>query len=231
VLWDVDFTLIDARGSGRELYRIVLAERYGLGLPSPLPEFAGRTDTAISIEVLRLAGVADPEGEAGPFQAALAARVDEITPIIRERGRVLPGAAQALAALAAMPEPGHGPVVQSLLTGNIPAVAAAKVELLGLTEHLDLSIGAYGDQSSIRADLVPVARQRAAARYGTDFAGRATVLVGDTPGDIQAARVHGARSVGVASGSYTAAELTAAGADAVLASLAGTARAVAAILG
>jgi phosphoglycolate phosphatase-like HAD superfamily hydrolase len=231
VLWDVDFTLIDARGSGLRLYELVLADQYGLPLPAGLPTFGGRTDLAISIEVLRLAGIADPEREAVPFQAAVAARVDEINPYIRERGRVLPGAAEAIAALAAMSRQDHSLVIQSLLTGNIPAVAAAKIGALGLTEHLDLSIGAYGDHSSIRADLVPVAQQKATARYGGDFAGHATVLIGDTPDDIGAARAHGARSVGVASGSYTAAELAAAGADAVLPSLAGTARTVAAIVG
>lgn len=232
MLWDVDFTLIVAPGSGQRLYELVLADLYQLPLPDGLPSFAGRTDTAISIEVLRLAGVANPDREVSAFQAALAARVTDINPMIRERGRALPGAAETLAALAGMTD-GDGccPVVQSVLTGNIRAMAAAKLDALGLTRHLDLSIGAYGDTSSIRADLVPVARQNAATRYGTDFPGRATVLVGDTPSDIEAARASGARSVGVASGIFSAAELVAAGADATLPSLADTSRAVAAILG
>ncbi len=101
---------------------------------------------------------------------------------------------------------------------------------LGLTEHLDLTIGAYGDVSEVRGDLVPVARLNAAARYGADFAGRATVLVGDTPMDVEAATVNGARCVAVATGSFTAEQLAAAGADVVLADLADTALAVSAIL-
>jgi phosphoglycolate phosphatase len=46
--------------------------------------------------------------------------------------------------------------------------------------------------------------------------------VGDTPHDIEAARAAGAVSVGVASGHYSVDDLTKAGADHVLASLAET---------
>ena len=62
--------------------------------------------------------------------------------------------------LAALAGPAYsGWVVQSLLTGNIPALARVKLGALGLIEHLDLSIGAYGDVSEVRGDLVPVARR------------------------------------------------------------------------
>ncbi len=50
------------------------------------------------------------------------------------------------------------------------------------------------------------------------------MLIGDTPLDIEAARLAGARSVGVATGGFSPAELSAAGADAVLPDLADTAR-------
>ena len=47
-------------------------------------------------------------------------------------------------------------------------------------------------------------------------------MVGDTPLDISAAICAGARAVGVATGMYSAADLVAAGADAVLLNLADT---------
>jgi len=119
--------------------------------------------------------------------------------------------------------------VQSVLTGNMEVTAAAKLAALDLDPYLDLRVGAYGDEHEIRADLVPLARARAAAAYGGDFAGRATVLIGDTPLDIEAAQLSGARSVGVATGGFSAAELAGAGADAVLPDLADTARVLAAI--
>jgi phosphoglycolate phosphatase len=230
VLWDVDYTLIAVDGAGPQLYRLALAELYGLELPARLQSMAGRTDSAIALEVLRLAGLPDPETEVSRFQAVLASRAPEVHDIVRERGRILPGAAQALAALAALARDGDGPVIQSLLTGNIPALARVKLAALGLTSHLDLTIGAYGDLSSIRADLVPVARRNASVRYGGDFAGRGTVLVGDTPSDIEAAAAHGARAVGVATGRFTERQLAGAGADAVLPDLTDTGAVIKAII-
>jgi phosphoglycolate phosphatase-like HAD superfamily hydrolase len=105
-----------------------------------------------------------------------------------------------------------------------------KLGALGLDRDLDLEVGAYGDDHEIRADLVPLARASAAAAYGENFSGTATVLVGDTPLDVEAARVAGARAVAVASGEFSVSDLAASGADAVLADLTDTAAVLAAIL-
>lgn len=228
MLWDVDYTLADTDGVGRRLYEIALEELYGLAMPRLIQSMAGRTDSAIALEVLTAAGVAEAAAEVGRFQAVLAARAPELEGLVRERGKALPGATGVLATLAGAAYSGR--VVQSLLTGNVPALARVKLGALGLTDHLDLSIGAYGDVSAVRSDLVPVARRNAADRYGTDFAGRSTVLVGDTPNDVRAATVNGARSVAVATGSFTAEQLADAGADVVLPDLTDTTQVVSAIL-
>lgn len=223
LLWDVDYTLVATDGVGRHLYEVVLAELYGLEMPAHLGSMAGRTDTSIALEVLAAAGVPDPFGELPRFQQRLAARAPELDSMVREFGQILPGAAEALAAVSSLAARDDGQlVVQSLLTGNIPALAQVKLGALGLTRHLDLSVGAYGDVSHVRADLVPVARQNAARRYDTDFSGTATVLIGDTPNDIEAATLSGARAVGVASGSFTMQQLREAGAEVVLPDLTDT---------
>jgi phosphoglycolate phosphatase-like HAD superfamily hydrolase len=124
-------------------------------------------------------------------------------------------------------------VWQSVLTGNIRPLAEVKLGALGLGDPLDLAIGAYGDMDEVRAGLVRVARERAAAAAGPGsrgFDGAATVLVGDTPLDVAAALATGARAVGVATGSYTEAELAAAGAHVVLPDLADVERVQAAVL-
>jgi phosphoglycolate phosphatase len=228
VLWDVDYTLADTDGVGRRLYQIALGELYGLEMPRLIQSMAGRTDSAIALEVLTAAGVAAPASQVHRFQHVLAARAPELEGLVRERGKALPGAAEMLSALAGPAYAGR--VVQSLLTGNIPALARVKLGGLGLTQHLDLSVGAYGDESELRSDLVPVARRNATESYRADFAGRATVLVGDTPNDVEAAAVNGARSVAVATGSFTIEQLANAGADVVLADLTDTARVISAIL-
>jgi phosphoglycolate phosphatase len=122
-------------------------------------------------------------------------------------------------------------VVQSVLTGNVRPLAEAKLETLGLTGHLDLDIGAYGDHHENRAELVYLARRNAARAYRQDFAGEATVVIGDTPLDVAAARAAGARSVAVATGASSAAELAAAHPDVVLPDLTHTDAVLAAIRG
>jgi phosphoglycolate phosphatase-like HAD superfamily hydrolase len=120
---------------------------------------------------------------------------------------------------------------QSVLTGNIRPLAEVKLGALGLGDHLDLGIGAYGDTHEVRAELVHVARERAAAATGTDFGGQSTVLVGDTPLDVAAALATGARAVAVATGDYPEADLAAAGAHIVLPDLTDIARVVTAVTG
>jgi phosphoglycolate phosphatase len=230
VLWDVDYTLVDAAASGRRLYEIAFGQMFGVALPIP-SSMAGRTDRAIALEVLTLAGVAQPRQQVAAFEALLAQHAPAVGELIRTRGRPLPGAVAALAALAALDPSRSGLVVQSVLTGNIRELAEVKLGELGLTRYLDLTVGAYGNVSAVRADLVQVARSSAAARYGTDFGAAATVLIGDTPSDVEAALSTGARAVAVASGSFSPAELTAAGAHAVLPDLRDTGRVLAAILG
>ncbi len=228
VLWDVDYTLVNASGVGWHLYSAAFTELFGRELPAAAKaaSMAGRTDHAIVLDVLSLAAVPDPGEQVRPFEAALARLGRGAHGMVAESGKALPGAPEALDALAAVPG-----VVQSVLTGNVRQVAEAKLAPLGLSVHLDLAVGAYGNEHEARTELVPLARTRAAAAYRADFSGEATVLVGDTPLDVAAALAAGARAVAVATGQFPAAALKAAGASAVLADLTGTAQVIAAVLG
>jgi len=243
VLWDVDFTLVNAAGIGRHLYRLAFTELYGRELPeqADAPNMAGRTDRAIALDVLALAGVPDPRGEVSFFEAALARLAPGLSDLVRTTAKALPGAAAALAALAAPggapPQDnsggtpgGHRPdghrldgmVRQSLLTGNVRPLAEIKLAPLGLTKYLDLNVGAYGDESEVRAELVHLARERAALAYRQEFDREATIVIGDTPLDVEAALATGARAVAVATGHFTIGELTGSGAHAVLPDLTDT---------
>ena len=213
VLWDVDYTLLYAAGLGNRLYGDVFKDMFGRDLAVIAPK-AGRTDRAILLETLALAGVSSPGAHVDAFLAALGRRAAALDGSVPAKVRALPGASAAIAALAA------AGARQSVLTGNIRPLAAVKLAAAGLGEHLDLDVGAYGDHHEVRAELVAVARQAARATYGTDFEGQATVLVGDTPLDVAAALATGARAVAVATGSFSAADLAAAGAHAVLPDLA-----------
>ena len=220
MLWDVDYTLVSADGLGTRLYEVVFREMFGRELTVVAPK-AGRTDRAIVADTLALAGA--PRGEVDSFLAALErVAADGAVP---GPVRPLPGAAEAIAAVAA------AGLRQSVLTGNVRPLAALKLRRAGLGGHLDLDAGAYGDAHEVRAELVEVARRAASRFYGAAFDGPAIVLVGDTPLDVEAALATGARVVAVATGSYTAAELAAAGAGIVLPDLTDAARLVAAVTG
>jgi phosphoglycolate phosphatase-like HAD superfamily hydrolase len=219
VLWDVDYTLVAADGLGTRLYEVVFREMFGRELTAVASK-AGRTDRAIIGDTLALAGM--PASATGPFLAALT-RAAEAGAVPGEV-RPLAGAAAAIAALAATG------VRQSVLTGNVRPMAALKLERAGLRDHLDLDAGAYGDVHEVRAELVTAARAAAARAYGTNFPGARTVLIGDTPLDVAAALATGARVVAVATGSFPAADLAAAGAHVVLPDLADTARVVTAVI-
>jgi phosphoglycolate phosphatase len=228
VLWDVDYTLVDSDGVGRMLYAAAFRELFDREMPQP-GLMSGRTDRAIALEVLTLAGLPEPHQLIGAFQAVQAAHAGELAEAVRENSRVLPGAGAAIAALASLNGPGRQ-IVQSLLTGNIRPLAEVKLGPLGLLDHLNLDAGAYGDVHEVRAELVHAARRNASRIYGDHFAGGATVLVGDTPRDIEAALATGARAVGVATGDFDVAQLAVAGAHAVLADLTDTRQVLAAIL-
>jgi len=224
VLWDVDYTLLSAGGLGNRLYEAVFKDLFGRDLTAIAPK-AGRTDRAILLDTLTLAGVAEPRAHVDDFLAALARQVVAVDGHGPDGVSALPGAAAAIAALA------EAGARQSVLTGNIRPLAALKLGLAGLSEHLDLDVGAYGDVHEVRAELVPAARQAARAAYGADFGGQSTVLIGDTPLDIAAALATGARAVGVATGSFPAADLAAAGAHTVLPDLTDTSLVLAAVTG
>jgi phosphoglycolate phosphatase-like HAD superfamily hydrolase len=207
VLWDIDHTLIESRGLGREIYERVFPTVTG----HPLRELAtvhGRTELDIIHNTLELHDLEPTEQAINELATALAdgyrAALHELT----ARGRVLPGVWQALDALRA--EPG---IQQSVLTGNTTEVARIKVEAFGLDRYLDLSIGAYGDDHRDRAELVTIARKRATHQLGTPIPAAQVVLIGDTPSDVNAALTAGTQIIAVASGKYTVEDLRTAGAE------------------
>ena len=215
VLWDIDGTLVDSAGHGRFAFEEAFQEVVGR-VPEWV-EYAGRTDHQIALSMLN--------GSARQLPAVLnqlEARLAERRDAIAAEGHIYPGVRETLSALHQTDG-----VVQSLLTGNIEANAAVKVGAFGLERWLDFEAGAYGsDPHERRSDLVAVARERAAARYGEPTG---AVLVGDTPLDVLAAREAGARAVAVATGFAELDALRASEPDALLQDLSDTEAAISAI--
>lgn len=219
VLWDVDNTLIENAGVSKEIYGAAFELLTGRPTTHPA-RTEGRTDPDIMADLLQKQGAAAfpwPKIEAA-LEEAGSRHQDTLT----KRGRVLPGAVDLIRALGNVPG-----VVQTIVTGNILANTKMKLAAFGLLVWLDLDVGAYGSDNSDRSSLVALAKTRAAVKYRADFADQAsTIVIGDTPRDVEAARGGSARVLAIASGVHTQDDLRLAGAVDVMPDLTDTAAAM-----
>jgi phosphoglycolate phosphatase-like HAD superfamily hydrolase len=225
VLWDVDHTLIENHGVNKETY--AQAFQLLVGRPAEHPaQTEGRTEPEIMRNMLLRHGLEPTTDYIARMPEVLEAATSSKASSLRERGHELPGARDALAALQAIPG-----VIQSVLSGNIRPNALTKLSVFGLDMYLDFEVGGYGSDDDVRDNLVGVARERASAKYGVKFDKTTTVLIGDTPRDVQAGRNGGAYVVAVASGSDSVEALRSEGADVVLPGLRDTRAVVEAVTG
>jgi phosphoglycolate phosphatase-like HAD superfamily hydrolase len=208
VLWDIDNTLISARGFGKLMYREAFRTAFGRELHGPV-DLGGRTELDVIAEVLGQHGI-EHTGEASRLLAtALANAFETRRQDLSGHAEVLPGALRALEAFAADPR-----VHQGVLTANLRSVARIKLEEFELAHLVDWDVSAFGDDHADRAELVAFARER--AQHIRSFTPGEVVLIGDTPQDVHAAVTAGVRLVAVATGRSTREDLHRAGAGVVL---------------
>jgi phosphoglycolate phosphatase-like HAD superfamily hydrolase len=67
--------------------------------------------------------------------------------------------------------------------------------------------GAFADDHHDRNELGKFARARAFERHGIEFPAERIYVIGDTPRDIECGRAIGAKTVAIATGHYSMAEL------------------------
>ena len=212
-LWDIDGTLVLYRGVGRRAAEAAFGEVFALPDPASKTRgvpLAGSTDPKILRSMAIACGVAEADFEArqtelrriylGHLQREVAAFQGD--PVLR-------GAREILAALAADPR-----VKLGLLTGNFEPAAKIKLDPVGLGGFF--ATGGFGDDHEDRRIVASVARERCAAHHRIEPAPSEVFVVGDTIHDVDCARAHGFRAIGVCTGHTGRAELEAAGADLVL---------------
>src|SRR5579859_2235798 len=212
-LFDIDGTLIKSGTSvHHEAFTRAFQQVYGLPLDLTGISPAGRTDRWLLHEALRRQGVSEARIRERLHDAfeLMGDWVERYQTDLRER--VLPGVPQVLESLNA-----HGQWL-GLLTGNVARVARAKIRHAGLERYFDT--GGFGEESEVRADLIPVALQHAGAARGELIPPERAVVIGDTPLDIEAGKIAGTRTVAVATGQYSIDDLADWGADVVFPTLA-----------
>ena len=201
ILFDIDGTLLYARGIGRAAFGIAFLAAYGI----PYPDlaglcFVGATDSNVVRTMAAACGVANSAAREEHFYHRLACEIDAA--LAQNKPHIYPGIPELTERLNSR---GHA---LGIITGNVRATAWSKLRHAGL-DHA-FAFGAYGDEHHDRTEIARIAVGRAPA--GTAV----RMLIGDTPLDVLAAKANGLAAVAVATGWVTAADLAAAGADLVL---------------
>ncbi len=200
-LFDIDGTLLYARGLGRAAFGTAFEAAYGVSYPNLAGlNFVGATDSHVVRAMAAECGVASTPAREEHFFLHLARSID--AGLSQNKPLVYPGVPGLLDRLA-----GRGYTL-GIITGNVRATAWSKLRHAGL-DHA-FAFGAYGDDHHERSAIARIALGRAPADNTV------RLLVGDTPLDVQAAHANGLKAVAVATGWVSADELAAAGADLVL---------------
>jgi phosphoglycolate phosphatase-like HAD superfamily hydrolase len=224
-LFDIDGTLVTARGAGRAAIGRALTSTYGVTGPIEAYDFRGKTDQRIVHDLMGAAGLDQARIEAG-MPACFAAYVSELEAVLGDGRRVtvLPGVAAVVRTLAARDD-----AMVGLLTGNIEAGARVKLRPTGLWDLFQ--VGAFGSDHIDRRQLPAVACERAHRLHGRRFAFEEVTIIGDTPLDVDCARACGAVAVAVGTGFHPAEDLQACAPDLFFADLSDVPAVVAALTG
>ena len=217
ILFDIDGTLLRAGDAHHgAAFTHAFEQVYGKPVTLDGVPLAGMLDAQIARILFERHELDREEADARlhEMMAAMGSRYVESIAEQSLRERLLPGVTEAIIACNA------AGWTTGALTGNGKLVGEAKIKGAGL-DHL-LTFGAYGDSAVERGHLVDEAIAAAEAVTGHRFTPSHTVLVGDTPNDISAAREGGARVVAVATGRFTVEALTQHTPDAVLENLGDT---------
>jgi phosphoglycolate phosphatase len=211
VLWDIDGTLVRSGGVAARAFLDAVTEVTGRRPSAGRRDYGGRLDTEIAVMLLDAVGAArDLTGDVlAALERLVAGRADEL----RAQTSAFPGVDALVRQLA-----GAG-VRQTVVTGNVAAVARYKLDAGRLIPPIEPEFGGYGESAPDRAAVARVALDRLSAA-GWRPNPEQVWIVGDTPRDLACAQAVGVRCALVATGRRTIAELSGLGADIVLADLA-----------
>jgi len=213
ILFDIDGTIMDSGGAGTRAMDTAFMELFSVRNAFQTISMAGKTDMQILKEGLELHNIDYSNGVIPEFYRSYIRYLKQN--IGDALGHVKPGIREALRELQAQKE-----FILGLLTGNIEEGARIKLDFFGLNDYFN--IGAFGNDDEDRDRLLPVAVDKLFKRNSLHVSFRDCIVIGDTPRDVSCSKPYGAFSVAVATGPYSAATLSEAGADVVLNDLSDT---------
>lgn len=219
ILFDIDGTLLLTGGIGRKVMQQAGSAMLGRPFNADGVDFSGRLDPLILADLLANNGIEPSEDQIERFREHY---ILTMTHAIQTSGTVspLPGAIDLVRAVGQTKG-----LTTGVLTGNYKPTGLAKLRAAGWTDHA-FAISVWGDESPSRPhsrDQLPaVALSKYRQLLNKPIDGSAAVVIGDTIHDVACAQAHGCLAIAVATGTYSAQQLRAAGADLVLDSLADT---------
>lgn len=205
--FDIDNTLIHSSRGHVEALLLSIAEVYELKARIDVINHHGMTDQEIITRILEVYGI-DRAAITSGLKTCMDAMCRRYSEIVKfEDITVMEGAFDLIVRLE------QNGINLGLVTGNLEMIARRKLKKVGLDQLF--KIGGFGSDHFKRGELVKIAVQRAEEQFDCDYKGR-VFHFGDAPQDMQAARHGGAVPIGVATGVFTARQLTAAGAEIIL---------------
>ncbi len=207
LLFDIDGTILLSGGAGFRAMARAAEQLYEEPIRWDGIDPGGSLDPLIFRAALEQSGAGPPSArEHRRFREVYVEHLQEELARFPERMTVMPGVKRLLTELAA-----RDGVVLGLLTGNYEDAARMKLSVAGFDWNL-FHVGAFGDEAATRRELVPLAWQRYSTRFDAQVTAEATLIIGDTPRDVDCALASGCRVLGVGTGRHSAEALLAAGA-------------------
>ncbi|WP_414469870.1 HAD family hydrolase [Methanobacterium sp. ACI-7] len=196
VLFDVDRTLIGRSQCHHDAFSYAFKKVYDADVDIRIINYGGMTDPAIAIEVLKKIGLKEDI-----IIPKLSQCMDEIVKyfqknVERDTIPILAGVNDLLELLT------NNGTLLGLVTGNLEPIAWGKLKKIGIDHYFKL--GGFGSDNINRTELVKTGIKKAKNNY--NFNGT-TFVIGDTPRDIKAGFEANAKTIAVATGTYTVEEL------------------------
>jgi phosphoglycolate phosphatase len=198
LLFDIDGTLIHSGGAGVHALKLAFKERFGIDDDLRDIEIAGMTDSGIVASILNKHKIPATNENVSAFLDSYVHLLSLELP--QRKGTLLPGVLELLERLKSRPH-----LVLALLTGNVSRGAQLKLEHYGVWHFFEF--GAFAEDHRDRNRLGSFARSRAKEKHGREFSVSEIDVIGDTPRDIACGKALGARTIAVATGTWSRDEL------------------------
>lgn len=206
LLFDIDGTLVRTGGAGLHALHLAMQSLFGIEHLAEV-EVRGRTDRSILRDLFAAHQIEETPTHWRDFRQAYLQRLP--ASLAARPGRLLPGVAETLHELALTDDCALG-----LLTGNMRPAAQIKLSHFAVDHRF--AFGGFGDENYCRNDVARDALAAAQQHLNERFDREQVWVIGDTPLDVECGRAIGARTVGVLTGGFNRAEMTAVSPDFLL---------------